>query len=87
MEKKKRQATYTISVPMQITFVADNDLDADEFSEVAKQEVFKRLANGYFDVYPDKYDILKKETHYTTEEKRVSDLIFASLFGNLRGLR
>jgi ribosomal protein S17E len=87
MEKKKRQATYTISVPMQITFVADNDLTPGEFEKVSTKEVLKRLANGYFDVFPEQYDIKKKIVHYTTEEKRISDLIFGSLFKHVRGLR
>ncbi len=87
--EKKRQATYTINVPMQITLCADNDLDGEEFLKVAEKEVYQRLANGYFDVKTNEIEIVHKLTHRTreeiAEEKRAWDKFFSDL--RIRGLR
>lgn len=92
--EKKRQATYTINVPMQITFCADNDIDGEEFLKIAEKEVYKRTTDGhiecgYFDVLFEQMRIVKKETHRTreeiAEEKRAWDKFFSDL--RIRGLR
>lgn len=89
---EKRKATYLITVPMQITFVAENDLTASQFQRVAEREVLQRLANGYFDVNTDEIDIKKKFVHYTAKEKRLADLAYEEFlkstgFRGRRGLR
>ena len=68
--EKKRLATYTVQVPLQFTFAGDNLLDCDELIAVAKQELEKRLVNGYFDVLDKDISITNKITHYTREEIR-----------------
>ena len=67
---KKRLATYTVQVPLQFTFAGDNLLDCDELIEEAKNELKKRLVNGYFDVLDKHISITNKITHYTREEIR-----------------
>ena len=65
----KRQATYTVSIPLQFTFVSDDEIRTTDFLRVAQEELLKRLENGYFDVKITKLIVEDKETHYTREEK------------------
>lgn len=67
-KKETRKATYTMSVPLQFTFCGENNWDCNEIFENAKKELYKRLANGYFDVLVEKLDVEKKLTHRTKEE-------------------
>ena len=83
----KRQATYIINVPMQITFAADNDLTVEEFELKAKAEIQKRLCSGYFDVLTDDVKIVKKLTHRTKEEIRAEQIAWDNFFRSIRGLR
>lgn len=73
INKETRMATYTMRVPLQFTFCGDNDWDCNEIFENAKKELYKRLANGYFDVLVEKLDVDKKMTHYTREELEEQD--------------
>lgn len=67
-KKGKRKATYTMSVPICFTFCGNDDWDCNDIFENAKKELFKRLENGYFDVFPEKLNVEKKLTHRTKEE-------------------
>ena len=87
--EKKRQATYTINVPIQITFATDCDIDVEELYEKARKEVTKRLVSGYFDVLTEKVEVVDKLPHRTRQEilaeKKAWDEFFA--FHGVRGLR
>ena len=87
--EKKRQATYTISVPIQITFAADCDIEDEELYVLAEQEVEKRLVSGYFDVLTEKLDVVSKYPHRTREEILAEKAVWEEIFANsrLRGLR
>lgn len=84
---EKRRATYTINVPIQITFATDNDLTPEELFEQSKAEVLKRLANGYFDVLLEKVDVVSKIKHRSREEIAEENRAWESFFSSLRGLR
>ena len=87
MENQKRRATYTINVPIQITFAADNDLTAEELFEQSKGEVLRRLSNGYFDVLLEKVELIEKVKHRTREEIAEENKAWNDFFSSLRGLR
>ena len=79
MEKKGRLATWTATVPIKITFAADERLDGDEVFEAAIKEIHKRtedgnVESGYFDILWEEVAIVEKEIHRTRaeilEEKR-----------------
>jgi hypothetical protein len=83
IKNEKRRATYTVNVPIQFTFAADNDLDCEELFKVATQELFKRLENGYFDVLTEKLEVPNKITHYTREEIRARNEMYDKIFRGL----
>lgn len=87
--EKKRQATYTINVPLQITFAADCDITEEELYSTAEKEVYKRLASGYFDVLTAKIDVVSKLPHRTRQEilaeKKAWEEFFS--FCGVRGLK
>ena len=76
----KRQATYTAEVPIKFSFLADNELSGDELFEVAKKELMKVLASGYFDVETKRVEVVDKVTHYTKEEKEAQNKMWAEIF-------
>ena len=84
IKKETRKATYKMIVPLQFTFCGENDWDCDELYENAKKELYRRLANGYFDVLVEKLDVDKKMTHYTKEELEEQDKAWKEF---LRGLK
>ena len=67
--KKVRKATCTVKVPIQFTFLVDNDMDLEELFNVAEIELERRLQNKYYDLLRDEWELVKKDTHYTREEK------------------
>ena len=90
MKRENRKATYTLEVPIRITFCANSDIEEAELYEIAKQETYRRLENGYFDVLENELDIVKKEVHKTREERiaerQAERLAFDILIG-IGGLR
>ena len=76
-------------MPIRFSFLADNDLTDDEFYEVVKSELNKRLEDGYFDILPEEYDVVDKVTHYTREEKLAQNKVWNEIFSNMlnRGVR
>jgi hypothetical protein len=83
----KRNVTYVVRVPMQFTFVATNDMTQEEFAEAVKKETMKRLANGYFDVLPEEYDVRKEYPHYTRQEIEAENKRFAEFFKGVKPLK
>ena len=67
---EKRKATFTVKVPIQITFVADDKLDCEELFKFAEKEIEKRLESGYFDVLNQQIEVVDKITHYSRDEIR-----------------
>lgn len=79
----KRKATYTVEIPIRFTYTANNEMGDKEFLESVEKEVYKRLENGYFDVFIDKAEVVSKLTHRTREEiiaeKKKWDEFFESI--------
>ena len=69
MKEVKRQATYTVEVPISFTFDADYDLDSREARELAYKELDIRLINGKFKVFEKLLEVIHKDIHRTREEK------------------
>ena len=89
MIEKKRQATYVVQVPMQITFATDYDLEFEELYKRAKAEIQKRLVSGYFDVLVDEADVISTTPHRTREEIQAERVAWREFWDNagVRGLR
>ena len=87
--QEKRKVTYTVTLPIRFSFLADNDLTLDEFYEVVKSELNKRLEDGYFDILPEEYCVVNKVAHYTREEKLAQNRVWNEILSNMlnRGLR
>ena len=83
MKEVKRQATYTVEVPIRFTYSADNDLDCEELHKSAIKELEQRLVNGYFDILLKRLDVVDKVTHYTREEKKKMDEDWERFFGKV----
>lgn len=66
--EKKRQATYTIEIPIRFTVAGDNDMDCKELFDWAVKQAYERLQSGYFDVMENDVEIINKITHYTRKE-------------------
>ena len=79
--KSVRRATYVIKVPIQFTFVADNDIDLDTLYRVANKELERRLENGYFDVLHEDIDVVSRRTHYSREELEAQRKSFSLFIG------
>ena len=84
---EKRKATFTVTVPIQIVFVADNDVDADEFEKIVEKETYRKLVDGNFEVFTDRYDIAKKRTHYTDKELKAQKKIWDEIFNDVYAKR
>lgn len=90
--EKKRQATYTVQVPIQFTFVYDNDIDLDELYKRITVEAYKRLTDGnpqsgYFDVLEKDIEIVNTCVHKTREEIEQEDRAWRLFWAEARGLR
>lgn len=83
----KRKATYKISIPLVINFVAENDIDANELEKVVEKKVYEKLADGNFEVYMGEYNVLKKRTHYTSNELKDQKKLWDNLFNNIHSKR
>ena len=69
----ERRATYMVEVPIRFTYSAYNDLDIDELSRSAENELENRLINGRFEVLTNKLNVTKTGVHFTREEKRAQE--------------
>lgn len=85
--EKRRQATYTIKCPIQITVCGDNSLDGDELFAFAIKQIYQRLENGYFDVLEKDVEIADKKTHYTLAELQEQDRQWNLFVGKKVGAR
>ena len=77
---KKRNITYTIQVPIQITMVAENTLTPEELEERVDKEVCKRLLDGRFDVFTSDFTIKHQRPHFTAEEIKEQDRLWEEIF-------
>ena len=66
----KRRATYTVELPIRFTFLAYNDMSNEEWKQCINRELNRVLDDGYLSTYEERAVVVKKDIHYTTEEKR-----------------
>lgn len=78
----KKNATYTVEVPIRFTFTEDKNLNGSDLISRAEQELEKRLVNGCFDIIADKLDVVSKVVHYSKKEKEEQNDFWAQIFAS-----
>lgn len=73
------KATFTVTVPVKFTFVEDARLSGEDLFNKAVQYGYINLSKGNFDVLENETTIIKKDTHYTKEEREYLDNFWDNL--------
>lgn len=66
--KKVHKATFTVEVPIRLTFEAKETLDCEELIKAAEKAADYAVITGAFDVVSDKLSVIHKFVHYSQKE-------------------